>query len=237
MQTLHLPLLKKREIAHNTYEFSFPKPSDFSYTAGQYVSLCVEKPEVAGPNGTMRELSLVSAPHEKTLDLALRFRESKAKQQFLQLKKGDYAYLQGPFGSFQLEKKDKPIVLLAGGIGIAPLLSLLKDALHSRWENKFFLFFSNRRQIDIPYYQELQNIVKAQSTVSFIPTLTTGTPVDWQYETGYITPETIKHYVSRYEQASYYISGPVRFVGGMWEILAELQIPERHIRGEEFTGY
>lgn len=237
MQTLHLPLLNKRELAENTFEFSFPRPKDFFYDAGQYISLSVEKPEIAGPGGTMRELSLVSAPYEETLDLALRFRESKAKQQFANLQTGDYAFIQGPFGSFHLERTTSPLVFLAGGIGIAPLLSMLKDNLHNKRKNDIVIFFSNRRQTDMAYLPELQQLVKNHPTVSLIPTLTAEEATDRIFESGYITSVMIKRHVPNYKRAYYYISGPVRFVGGMWEILETLKIPERNIHGEEFTGY
>lgn len=238
MKTFYISLLRKSEIAHNTFAFHFAKPTGFSYIAGQYVSLSVEKPEIAGPIGTMRELSMVSAPYENELILALRFRESKAKQQFLKLRRGDKAYIQGPFGSFQLEKNDKgPTVFLAGGIGIVPFVSMLKDALDAEWKNDFFIFFSNRRHADMPYFDELQTLAKKEKTVVLIPTLTAETPDIWQYELGYISPEMIKKYISRPQKATYYLSGPVGFVGGMWEALEKLGIPEKQIRGEEFTGY
>ena len=238
MKTLYLPLLRKRELANNTFAFHFPKPPNFSYIAGQYVSLSVAPPEIAGPNGTMRELSMVSAPHEKIIELALRFRESRAKKQFLKLRSGDKAYIQGPFGSFQLEKNDKgQAVFLAGGIGIVPFISMLKDDLYNGQKNDFFIFFSNRREIDIPYASELHAIAEKEPTVFLIPTLTAELPTSWQHETGYISPEMIKKYIRDPKQAMYYLSGPVWFVGGMWEVLGQLGIPEKRIRGEEFTGY
>jgi ferredoxin-NADP reductase len=236
MKTLHVPLLRREEIAENTYAFYFPK-EDFSYHAGQYISLCVEKPEIAAPGGTMRELSLSSAPYENELATALRFRESLAKKQFLTLHPGDMAYIQGPFGSFQLEKTEKPIIFLAGGIGITPLLGMLKQALYEKWQNKFFIFFSNRRPEDIPYRDELDSIVKKNKNTTLITTLTLERPTSWNGEYGYINPAMIKKHFAAPKEAYYYLSGPQRFIGGMWEMLDEIGVHAKQIHGEEFTGY
>jgi ferredoxin-NADP reductase len=237
MQTLYVPLLDKREIAKHTYTFSFPKPQDFSYTAGQYLSLSVDPPEIAGPGGTMRELSLVSAPYENELVLGLRFRESRAKQQFMKLKKGENVYLQGPFGNFQLKKNDRQVVFLAGGIGIVPLLSMLKQSLHEKEARKFFIFTSNRKKEDIPFLQELETIADHNSNIKLVNTLTLEQPDDWLGEQGYISSSLIQQHVPSPSDAYYYLAGPQRFVGGMWEVLEQINVPSGHIHGEEFTGY
>lgn len=237
MKTWHIKLRERKEIADRTYSFHFEKPADFSYHAGQYVSFSVEPPEIAAPGGTMREYSLSSAPYENELATALRFRESKPKQQFMQLRKGDPVYLQGPFGTFAFHSDAAPIVLLAGGIGMTPLLSMLKQALHERWENEFTVLFSNRRIEDIPFLPELQKIVRVNNNVKLVNSLTLDPATHWKEETGYITPKMIQKFITHPTAARYYISGPQRFVGGMWDVLDDLGISANRIHGEEFTGY
>jgi ferredoxin-NADP reductase len=237
MKTYHIRLIERRKIATDSYAFHFEKPADFTYLAGQYVSFSVEPPEVAAPDGTMRELSLSSAPYEDILSTAIRFRESRAKQQFMRLHKGDRIYLQGPFGTFTLRKDTNPVVFLAGGIGITPLLSLLKQALFEQWVNEISIFFSNRREQDMPFRMELESIVSQTDTVALIPTLTAEKPDDWQDESGYITPAMIQKFVRAPAAANYYIAGPYGFVGGMWDVLEAMKIPADQIHGEEFSGY
>ena len=235
MKTYTIELIQKREIAQGTYEFVFRKPSDFAYHAGQYVSLCVDKPEIAIPKGTMRELSLVSAPYEDVLTLALRFRDTVAKLGFMELEPGDTAYLQGPFGDYHLRAEDKTVVMLAGGIGIVPFISMLRQTFHQGDNRPFFLFFSNRQHTDMPYLPELAQLAKEYPQLRIINTLT-GTPRD-DFESGYISPILLKKYLTPISEGAYYISGPQRCVGGMWEVLEEMHIPVSHIHGEEFTGY
>ncbi len=238
MKTIKVPLIGKRIIAKDTHLFSFKKPDDFNYTAGQYISLSVDPPEIAGPGGTMRELSIASAPYENELVFALRYRETLAKRQFLELIPGDSAFIQGPFGSFGLSDDAKPVVFLAGGIGIVPFLSMLKQALHEKQSRPFFLFFSNRRHADIPFLPEIEHLrQKTHEQMTFILTLTDEIPEGWEHESGYISPLLIQKYLNMPDHAAYYISGPQRFVGGMWDILEEMGIEDTNIHGEEFTGY
>jgi ferredoxin-NADP reductase len=237
VKTLHVPLLDKREIAKNTYLFSFPKPADFFYTAGQYISLSIDPPDIAAPGGTMREFSLSSAPYEPILTTAFRFRASAAKKQFLALEKGDRAYIQGPFGNFSLQNHDKQVVFLVGGIGIVPLLSMLKQSLHEKENRIFTIYFSNRREEDIPFLPELELLIKQHRAITLVNTLTLERPHHRNGESGYISAEMIRKHTTHPEEAYYYLSGPQRFVGGMWEVLGSLNVSETHIHGEEFTGY
>lgn len=235
VQTLHVPLLGKKEIAYDTYAFIFPRPKPFSYESGQYISLSVEKPEIAAPSGTMREFSLVSAPYEKTLEVALRYRETPAKKQYHMLNTGDMAYIQGPFGTFHFEKDSSQIIMLAGGIGIAPFLSMIKQSVHEREDREFYLFFSNRFERDIPYLRELTDLREKTDRLTVVTTLSKET--HHAHEEGYISPLLLEKHLTPLPDATYYISGPQRFVGGMWEVLETLGVEDTAIHGEEFTGY
>lgn len=235
MKTYEIILREKREIAQGTYDFIFDKPQGFSYHAGQYISLCVERPEIAIPLGTMRELSLVSAPFEDVLTLAIRYRDTPAKVGFIKLKTGDKAYLQGPFGDFHIHPDDSAVIMLAGGIGIVPFISMLRQALHEGDTRSFYLFYSNRQQEDIPYLPELRELMNEYKNFTLITTLTGASHVG--HESGYISPLLIKKILNPTADIGYYLSGPQRFVGGMWDVLERLTIPARQIHGEEFTGY
>lgn len=235
MITAHLPLIEKKEIAKDTYAFIFPKPKAFSYQAGQYLSLSIEEPAIAAPKGTMRELSLASAPYENTVELALRFRDSEAKRGFLMLNPGDKAYIQGPFGNFHIQQGTEPAVFLAGGIGVVPFVSLIKQSLYDNTTRDFSVFFSNRKLVDIPYLAELTSLANNSKQLQVISTLTNEEKPG--HASGYISHELIARHLPDYKNASYYLSGPQRFVGGMWDILEAMAIPDTVIHGEEFTGY
>jgi ferredoxin-NADP reductase len=185
----------------------------------------------------MRELSLSSAPYEDVLTTAFRFRASPAKRQFLTLQSGDKAYIQGPFGDFHLRENDRNIVFLAGGIGIVPFLSVIKQVLHEKQKKMITILISNRREEDIPQFQELNTLLRHKDTITLVNTLTLAHSQAWRGDTGYISTEMISKYVSEPTTAQYYLAGPQRFVGGMWEILEKLQVTPTRIHGEEFTGY
>jgi len=76
-------------------------------------------------------------------------------------------------GSFTLHKNSaKPAVFLAGGIGITPFSSIVRQADHDRAPHKLYLFYSNRRPEDAPFVEVLQNLEKTNPQFRFIATMT-----------------------------------------------------------------
>ena len=76
-------------------------------------------------------------------------------------------------GSFTLHKNPtKPAVFLAGGIGITPFLSIVRQAHHDRLPHKLYLFYSNRRPEDAPFLDTLQSLEKTNPNFHLICTMT-----------------------------------------------------------------
>ena len=77
-------------------------------------------------------------------------------------------------GSFTLHKNSaKPAVFLAGGIGITPFSSIVRQADHDRAPHKLYLFYSKRRPEDAPFMEVLQNLEKTNLKFCFIATIIT----------------------------------------------------------------
>lgn len=81
--------------------------------------------------------------------------------------------IEGLFGSFTLHKNAaRPAVFLIGGIGITPVLSILKQVTRDRAVHQLYLFFSNRRPEDAPLLDVLQTVAKQKPNFNFVPTMT-----------------------------------------------------------------
>ena len=122
-------LLGRTEVAEGTMAFQFEKPKHFVFKAGQYIDLTLSGSQPGLPNGLTHTFSIASSPCDEELVVTTRIRDTVFKQAISILPIGSRARIEGPMGSFSLHKNTaRPAVFLAGGIGIAPFLSMLSYA-------------------------------------------------------------------------------------------------------------
>ena len=90
--------------------------------------------------------------------IAMRDRDTAFKRAIHALPIGSPVLFQGPFGNFTLHRDTaRPVVFLAGGIGITPFRSMLWQATAMRSPHHIFLFYANRRPEQAAFLDELQN--------------------------------------------------------------------------------
>src|SRR5205807_4711270 len=143
-------------------------------------------------------------------------------------------------GSFTLHKHSaKPAVFLAGGIGITPFSSIVRQADHDHAPHRLYLFYSNRRPEDAPFIEVLQNLEKTNPNFRFIATMTemSGSKKTWNGETGRINREMLSKHLNDLRGPIYYIAGPPAMVSGMRKMLVASGVDEDDIRTDEFAGY
>ncbi len=234
----------KAQIAEGTMAFTFEKPKDFHFQAGQHVRMTLLNPAETDSKGNRRFLTIASTPQEKDLVVAMRMTGTAFKRSLDTMKVGEKVLvemmLHSAHGSFTLhDDASRPAVFLVGGIGIVPAYSIIKDAIQRKLSHKMFLFYSNRRPEDAPYLDELQSLTKDNSNFQLIATMTEmeNSTQTWQGETGYITEAMVKEYVSDLSFPIYYIAGLTEMVNAMKDVLNNLAIKEDNIRAEDFSGF
>jgi NAD(P)H-flavin reductase len=227
-------LLRKEEIARDTWAFWFAKPANFSFHAGQSMRMYSPKDKLDG-----RTLTIASAPHEKTLLFVMRMRGSEFKNTLRSLETGNTIEMEGPYGSrFVLhDDKNVPAVFIAGGIGITPFLSMLSHVTRQGFPYKLTLFYSNKREEDIAFRGELDNLKKENSNFDYVLTLSRESPEDWRGERGRVTKEMIDKYVDPLSKPIFYIAGPPTMVVGMEGTLKKSGVDLNRILTKKFTGY
>lgn len=236
MPIFKLKLLNKEEIANNTFVFYFEKPAGFQFTSGQYGGFTLINPNIIDANGITRRFSILSAPHEAHLTIVTRIQSSAFKQNLLDLPLGSEIKFAGPTGTFTLHEDDAPAVFIAGGIGIAPFYSIIKDCIQAGDKRSLSLFYGNQSIKDAPFLSELISLEKQSSLFKLIATLANTHP-EWQRETGFITDTMIKKYLNDIHQPIYYVCGSPAMVTALQETLAEMGIDEDRIKVEDFPGY
>jgi len=233
-------LLNRVEAAEGTMAFHFEKPPGFDFKPGQSVDLTLLNPPETDSEGNIRTFSIVSAPFEDELMFATRMRDTAFKRSLKKVPLGTVVKMDSAMGSFTLHKNSaKPAVFLAGGIGITPFSSIVRQADHDRAPHTLYLFYSNRRPEDAPFMEVLQNLEKTNPQFRFIPTMTelSHSKKAWNGETGRIEKEMLSKYLNDLRGPIYYIAGPPALVSGMRKMLVASDVDEDDIRTDEFSGY
>lgn len=233
-------LLRAETVADGTMAFHLAKPHDFEFRPGQSIDLTLLDPPETDAEGNIRTFSLASAPFQDELMVATRIRDTAFKRVLSKAVPGLEMNIEGPSGSFVLHRKvEKRAVLLAGGIGITPFLSMVQDATHGRTEHQIWLFYSNRRPEDAPFLDLLTGAAKQNPRFHLISTMTemSKSKQEWRGETGLINKDLLLKYLESLQGPIYYLAGPPAMVAAMRHILIEAEIDEDDIRTEEFSGY
>ena len=238
-----LPLTSRSEVAERTLEFRFPRPRSMTFKAGQFMDLTLLDPVETDTEGNTRGFSINSAPDESELVFTTRLRDTAFKRVLRSMPLGTGVQIDGPFGNFTLHSKEiRPAVLLAGGIGITPFRSFVRQAAHEKLAHRILLFYANRRPEDAPFLDEMYGLERENPRFTFVPTMTRmdDSTASWTGETGRIDPGMILRHTRRsaaHASAIYYIAGPPQMVAGLHSIVSSLGVDEDDIRIEDFAGY
>src|SRR5215470_19623875 len=233
-------LLSRVEVAEGTMAFQFERPPGFEFRPGQSADLTLLNPPETDSEGNTRTFSIASAPFEDQLMFATRMRDTAFKRSLKKMPLGTVVKMDSAMGSFTLHKNSaKPAVFLAGGIGVTPFSSIVRQADHDRVPHKLYLFYSNRRPEDAPFVEVLQNLEKTNPQFRFIATMTEmrRSKKTWNGETGRIDQEMLSKYLNELRGPIYYVAGPPALVSGMRKMLVASGVDEDEIRSDEFSGY
>jgi ferredoxin-NADP reductase len=238
--SLHTRLQKSEPAAEGTIAFHFAKPVGFEFRAGQSVDLTLLGPPETDAEGNTRAFSLASAPFDGDLMITTRMRDTAFKRVLGKASPGFEVKLDGPSGSFVLHRNaGRPAVFLAGGIGITPFLSIVRQATHEKAPHQLYLFYSNRRPEDAPFLEVLAETAEQNPNFHLIPTMShmADSQIQWSGETGFIDRSMLVRHLPAIQGPIYYVAGPPGMVAAMRGMLADARADEDDIRTEEFSGY
>jgi ferredoxin-NADP reductase len=240
MPKFETTLQSSETVAEGTMAFHFAKPAGFKFTAGQSMNVSMIDPPETDAKGNARTFSIVSAPHETELVIATRMRDTAFKRVLKSMPAGGRVGLRGPAGMFTLDPADaRPAVFLAGGIGVTPFMSMLRDAAHSRLGRDLWLFYSNRRPEDAAFLDELAALPKRHSRCHFVGTMVEmdKSSRPWSGETGFLDRAMLGHHLKGLAANVYYVAGPPGLVEAMQKMLVAAGVAEEAIHTDEFFGY
>ncbi|HZJ40086.1 MAG TPA: FAD-dependent oxidoreductase [Demequina sp.] len=240
MTKTRVRLVGRETVADRTMSFLFEKPEGFTYRAGQFADYTLIDPPESDSEGDTRGFTLASAPYESQLMATTRMRDTAFKRVMAELPLGTEVVLDAPYGSFTLPQDTKrPVVLLAGGVGITPVRSIALQAVHDETAHQIVAFYSCKNPADAAFLDELSGLAEAEKGFDLIATMTqpesAGRP--WSGETGYVDAAMITRYVKDITAPVFLVSGPATMVRALRHTLTGAGVSEDDIRTEEFTGY
>jgi len=225
LQKHKLTFLEKRHETGNITSFFFQSEDSITWKAGQHGILSFSR-KLKG--GSWRGFSIASHPDEAVVHISTRITEkpSAYKQALSELTPGDQISMRGPFGPFYLDGSQKPVVLIAGGIGITPYRSMIMHAaLHKDQAPSAMqlLYADNAEQY--AYRQEFEEVVSQNDFI----------------KADYLTSLTLASNLSACvrdwgNNAGYYISGSGKMIGSVKKSLIEQRIAKRNIKHDLFLG-
>lgn len=187
-----------KDLTHDIklIRFDLIEPNEINFKAGQYVQL-ESQPYDGVKEVVQRAYSMCSPAYEKKyVELMIRLVPEGVCTTwvFQHLQEGDTVRIIGPMGDFHLHDGEGEIVMVAGGSGMAPMVSLLADMAKNGEKRKVTYFFGALMKKDMFYLDEMAAFEKQIPNFKFVPALSSPTPEDdWNGEKGLITVPLENH--------------------------------------------
>jgi predicted ferric reductase len=151
-----------------------------------------------------------------------------------ELEPGTVVYVDGPHGVFSMDHDEGPgFGFIAGGVGIAGLVSMVRTMADRDDVRPAVLFYANRDWDGVAFREELERLEERMNLT--VVHVLEQPPGDWTGETGYVTADILSRHLPRgYRRLQYFICGPVPMMDAAERALLELEVPGDRIHTERF---
>jgi predicted ferric reductase len=207
-----------------------PAGTEFSFQPGQFAWFAIGRSPFSL---TQHPFSFSSSAERAEVEVAI-----KALGDFTStvkdLEPGTTVYVDGPHGAFSIDQDEGPgFGLIAGGVGIAGLISTLRTMADRHDVRPVLLFYGNRDWDDAAFRDELERL-KERLNLTLVHVLE-DPPEDWDGERGYVTADVLaRHLPAGYRRFQYFICGPDPMMDAAEAALVELGVPAERVHTERF---
>lgn len=207
----------------------------FEHQPGQHMNLSLQ---IEGRR-VNRSYTIASPPTRRAhCELTIKREEMGVASRHLHdtLREGDLLSVGAPAGKFTFSgPESEGIVLIAGGVGITPLMAIVRALTDRAWKGDIYFFVCVRNEQEIIFERELKELAKRFANLKVCVTLSRPERVDWGGRCGRITPELLSAAVPNLGQRPCYVCGPEEMMGATTKMLRELGVPESRIQLEAFV--
>lgn len=214
---------RRENLAANIWQYYFRPLGGLDFLPGQYADLHLSK-VVGDPRGPSRTLSFTNLPDEPSISFVLKHfeKQSPYKQALEHLKPGGVAKIDNAMGDLVLPKSPAtPLIFVAGGIGIASYVGMLKQLIKTNEQRQVELFYQLRDAGEQIFGELLEAYKFKQKEILFKPDTLTGGKIKTS-----VSPESL-----------IYLSGSQTFVENLQTDLERLGFARAQIIFDYYDGY
>ncbi len=217
---------------HNTYTLTFePKDRKPLYrNPGQFMFLKLIRP---GISSELHPFTISASPLKTDILQATIKQSGNFTNTIDRTKIGDTGKIEAPYGRFSyVYDNPSKIIFIAGGVGITPIMSMIRCLRDTRSDMDVTLFYCNESERDIIFRQEIEQLPDNFKTIHIL-----NNPDDhWYNEKGYITADIVSKYAGEIlNEADIYLCGPIPMISAVMDILDQMKVDKKKIHSEQFT--
>ncbi len=237
-----------RRETHDVKTFRFVMPGGgeipFVHQPGQYMNL---KLSIDGKT-VKRSYTIASSPTQRGhVELTIKRNPEGAASRFMHdvLKAGDSIRVGAPAGKFFFnDLKAEAVVLISGGVGITPLMSILRNLTDQAWGGTIYFVNAVRSADDMIYAKELnflahrfENVQVLNYYSQSLPKTPSDVPASrWQDKSGRINADGLSQFINNFEHLPIFLCGPDTMMQAVRKAIVSLGIPGDNVSTEEFVS-
>ncbi len=217
----------------DTFRFKSEDGSKLAFDPGMFVMLTW--PGKGTEQKITRAFSIASAPNSDELEFEIHMIHGRFTSKLDSAKVGDIYTVTGPYGQFRfVPKEDRKVLFIAGGTGLAPFMSMLRELRINGYDNDVVLLYSVRYPDEIIRKDELKELEAALKLkmVICVTRPTEERSAGWIGETGHVSAEMVKKHAPDFMDRTAYICGPLGFVKAVQDVLTQLNVPKEKVKAD-----
>lgn len=206
-------------------------PARIPFTAGQFVNVVVPGTDM------VRSYSLANAPDDSgRIDLIVKVLPRGAFSGLLAsgLGVGDSLTLHGPLGELRLRLSHRRVLMVAGGSGLAPFLSILRNLERRKRPREIDLVFGARTRADLYLVEELEKLPATLPGFRFLPAISEPDTSPWNGDRGLVTEVISRRYTSL-DGYDAYLAGPPAMIEASIPMLTRLGVRPANVYFDAFV--
>ena len=206
----------------------------FTFIPGQFLNLAFS----IGGARMNRSYSISSSPNQRdSLDLTIRREPRGAVSRHILdlLKVGDTIEAGGPVGKFTFTGQESDsIVLISGGVGITPMVSISRYLTEQAWPGDIFFIYACRTPADYILAKEIAALEQRNPRLHVAVTMTRPDRTNWKGPRGHLANDFLNQTVPHLTSRRIHLCGPIPMMDATKTLLAQMGVPADHIKTESF---
>ncbi|QDT42893.1 Ferredoxin--NAD(P)(+) reductase (naphthalene dioxygenase/salicylate 5-hydroxylase ferredoxin-specific) [Gimesia alba] len=235
-QLVSLPVIEVIQEAEEVRTFRLDNLAEqlAPHKPGMFVKICLN---INGAK-VWRSFSISSSPlHPERIDLTIKRNPlgQVGNYFFDHIGPGSNILVKGPLGKFYFDPQEhtEPLVLLCAGIGITPMISMVRYLKEAELNNPCYLFYGARTHNDIIFDEETRSLITELPDFHYFLTLSQPAP-HWLGYCGYLNSDFVLSKIPQVQMSRFFLCGPRRFNQDFEISLLENGVPHEMIHSEQF---